>query len=37
MYMIDPNTIIFIIGNRFDIMHGVPSSYYNFRDTLGKK
>jgi hypothetical protein len=32
----DPNTTLFIIGNGFDIMHGVPSSYYNFRDTIGK-
>lgn len=32
----DSNTILFIIGNGFDIIHGVPSSYYNFRDTIGK-
>lgn len=32
----DPNTTLFVIGNGFDIMHGIPSSYYNFRDTLGK-
>lgn len=32
----DPDTLLFIIGNGFDIMHGVPSSYYNFRDTIGK-
>jgi len=32
----DPNTILFIIGNGFDIMHGVPSSYYNFRDSMGR-
>lgn len=25
-----------IIGNGFDLMHGVKSSYYAFRDTLGK-
>ncbi|MDD2586839.1 MAG: AbiH family protein [Bacteroides sp.] len=24
------------MGNGFGIMHGVPSSYYNFRDTIGK-
>ncbi len=29
-------TSFFIIGNGFDIMHGVKSSYYNFRDTIGK-
>lgn len=32
----DPNTILFIIGNGFDIMHCVPSSYYNFRDSIGR-
>lgn len=25
-----------IVGNGFDLMHGVKSSYYAFRDTLGK-
>ncbi|MEA3423985.1 MAG: AbiH family protein [Bacillota bacterium] len=24
------------MGNGFDIMHGVKSSYYNFRDTIGR-
>jgi len=32
----DSDTSLFIIGNGFDLMHGVKSSYYNFRDTLGK-
>lgn len=32
----DSYTTLFIIGNGFDLMHGVKSSYYNFRDTLGK-
>ena len=32
----DSNTTLNIIGNGFDLMHGVKSSYYNFRDTLGK-
>lgn len=27
---------LYIIGNGFDLMHRVPSSYYNFRDSLGK-
>lgn len=27
---------LYIIGNGFDLMHGVKSSYYAFRDTLGK-
>lgn len=27
---------LFIIGNGFDLMHGVKSSYYAFRDSLGK-
>jgi len=31
-----PSAILNIIGNGFDLMHGVKSSYYNFRDTLGK-
>ncbi len=28
---------LYIIGNGFDLMHRVPSSYYSFRDSLGKK
>ncbi|MGI6251552.1 MAG: AbiH family protein [Anaerolineaceae bacterium] len=32
----DPLHTLNIIGNGFDRMHGVKSSYYNFRDTLGK-
>jgi hypothetical protein len=27
---------LFIIGNGFDMMHGANSSYYSFRDSLGK-
>jgi transcriptional regulator with XRE-family HTH domain len=34
--LINSNTSLFIIGNGFDLMHKVPSSYYNFRDFLGK-
>ena len=34
--LINPKTSLFIIGNGFDLMHGVPSSYYNFRDFLGR-
>jgi hypothetical protein len=33
----DSATSLFIIGNGFDIMHGVKSSYYNFRDSIGRK
>ena len=33
---VSPTQTLFIIGNGFDLMHGVPSSYYNFRDSLGK-
>ena len=29
--------ILYIIGNGFDMMHGVKSSYYSFRDSIGKK
>lgn len=32
----NPEAALFIIGNGFDLMHGIPSSYYNFRDTIGK-
>ena len=28
---------LYIIGNGFDLMHGVKSSYYAFRDFLGKR
>lgn len=31
-----PSKTLFIIGNGFDIMHGVRSSYWNFQETLGK-
>ncbi len=31
-----PLKTLFIIGNGFDIMHGVRSSYWNFQETLGK-
>lgn len=27
---------LYVIGNGFDLMHRVPSSYYHFRDTLGR-
>ena len=27
---------LYILGNGFDLMHGVKSSYYSFRDSLGK-
>ena len=32
----DNDSVLYILGNGFDLMHRVPSSYYNFRDTLGK-
>lgn len=32
----DPSVTLNVIGNGFDLMHGVESSYYNFRDSLGK-
>ncbi len=34
--LLDSNTSLYIIGNGFDIMHGVPSDYYKFRDFIGK-
>ncbi len=33
----DPADTLYIIGNGFDLAHGVPSSYYNFRDSMGKR
>ena len=32
----DERNTLFIIGNGFDLMHGVRSSYYSFRDSMGK-
>lgn len=32
----DDDNILYILGNGFDIMHGVKSSYSAFRDSLGK-
>ena len=32
-----PAQTLYIISNGFDLMHGVPSSYYRFRDFLGKR
>lgn len=34
--LLNPDSSLFIIGNGFDLMHGIPSSYYNFRDTIDK-
>lgn len=28
--------VLYILGNGFDLMHGIKSSYYAFRDSLGK-
>lgn len=33
---VDDDNTLYIIGNGFDLMHGVKSSYYSFRDSLGK-
>ena len=30
------NNVLYILGNGFDMMHGVKSSYYAFRDSIGK-
>lgn len=30
----DDDNVLYIIGNGFDLMHGVKSSYYSFRDSL---
>lgn len=31
-----PTTTLYVIGNGFDLAHGVPSSYSKFRDWLGR-
>ena len=34
----DPeDKVLYVIGNGFDLMHGVRSSYYDFGSTLGKR
>lgn len=33
---LDSSNALFVIGNGFDLMHGARSSYYAFRDSLGK-
>lgn len=32
----DNGNVLYVLGNGFDLMHRVPSSYYNFRDSLSK-
>lgn len=32
----NPEQALFIIGNGFDLMHGIPSSYWDFQKSLGK-
>ena len=32
-----PATTLYVVGNGFDLTHGVPSSYSQFRDWLGKR
>jgi len=34
---IRPSRPLYIIGNGFDLMHRVQSSYYSFRESLGKR
>lgn len=33
----DPVSTLVVIGNGFDLMHGVKSSYWEFQKTIGKK
>lgn len=33
---LNPRETLYVIGNGFDIMHGVPSRYSDFRDSMGK-
>lgn len=35
--IVNSSSTLFIIGNGFDIMHGVPSKYSDFRDSIGKR
>jgi len=35
--IVNSSSTLFIIGNGFDIMHGVPSKYSDFRDSMGKR
>lgn len=32
----EDDNVLYILGNGFDLMHGIESSYYDFRDCLGK-
>lgn len=32
-----PDMTLYVIGNGFDLMHGVPSAYSDFRDSMGKR
>ena len=34
--LLNPRETLYVIGNGFDIMHGVPSRYSDFRDSMGK-
>lgn len=34
VFSLPANRSLVIIGNGFDLMHGIPSSYYNFRDSI---
>lgn len=33
---VDEEKTLYVLGNGFDLMHGVQSSYYAFRDSMGK-
>ena len=33
---LDSAETLYVLGNGFDLMHGVKSSYYSFRDSMGK-
>lgn len=34
--IVSSDRTLYIIGNGFDLMHRVPSSYYSFQDSIGK-
>jgi len=35
-YISEPEHTLIVIGNGFDKMHGIPSGYYDFRDSMKK-
>lgn len=36
VHIFEPGKTLYVIGNGFDIVHGVPSRYSDFRDSMGR-